>query len=161
MAARDGTSSTLGTVLKDMYGSSLPSAAVQLMRDHAKQQANSQQLQPRWGAPERTVKHVDLKIPRVGRQHLGALPSQDRSQRPGQRRSYASIRAMTQDYQRQDEPRDPGRDGTLDKRRLQDRHAYGFGNALPTSKAPPGHWLPEASVVPMASARALEKRGDP
>eukprot|EP00434_Breviolum_minutum_P005969 symbB.v1.2.005263.t1/scaffold286.1/size306100/2 len=151
--ARDAAPDYVGSVLKDMYGSSMPNAAARLMRDHAKAQQAKARVQPRWtsghghaghAAPP-LVKHVDLKIPRVGRQHLGASSIEQPPRLT--RRPFASIRVMTNDYQRQDDPIDPGRDGTLEKRRLQDRHAYGFGNALPTSKAPPGHWMPEEAIV--------------
>mmetsp|Transcript_50788 Transcript_50788/g.91230 ORF Transcript_50788/g.91230 Transcript_50788/m.91230 type:complete len:265 (+) Transcript_50788:52-846(+) len=135
-------------VLKDMYGGSLPRAAKQLLQEHAKNRSSSAPAigaQKRWlgsqGYEPKQRRHVELKVPRVGRGQAGV------SQLPptlpaASRRPLARILADTSNYNRKDEFVERGKDLSEEKRRHQDRCAYNFGGALPTSHAPPG--MPQA-----------------
>lgn len=147
-------------VLREMYGNSLPRAAVQLLRDHGHARSSSApptlpSLGPSPGArggvwstglAERPAlkKRCEVNAPKVGQgkqiQDLGLPP-----RLPGGRRTHTQILAKTDNYQKhmEDRPLPRGQDRGEETRRLQDRCAYNFGSALPTSAAPPGMPAPE------------------
>mmetsp|Transcript_107870 Transcript_107870/g.305152 ORF Transcript_107870/g.305152 Transcript_107870/m.305152 type:complete len:169 (-) Transcript_107870:84-590(-) len=127
-----------------MYGGggALPRAASQLLRDHSAQARSSSAPGPRQWATglcerPRARRCVDLKVPKVGQKRCsgGALPPAPAPTR----RPLGRILQETSGYERQDQPPAcQGLDYDEEKRRHQDRCAFGFGSALPTVMAPCG-----------------------
>eukprot|EP00930_Biecheleria_cincta_P100116 TRINITY_DN91724_c0_g1_i1.p1 TRINITY_DN91724_c0_g1~~TRINITY_DN91724_c0_g1_i1.p1 ORF type:complete len:264 (-),score=57.98 TRINITY_DN91724_c0_g1_i1:206-997(-) len=142
-----GNSGYAANVLKEMYGGNLPRAAKQLLADHAKSRSTSAPAKPsRWlGATGEVVKQrksVDLRVPRVGRGGgLAGLMRPPPMPSSG-KKPLAHILAETENYKRQDEQLAIGRDYSVEKQRHQDKCAYGFGSALPTTHAPAGYVPP-------------------
>lgn len=132
------------SVLRDMYGGSLPRAASQLLADHAK--ARSVSLPPPGRRREFTTglaeiqdkKRTVVRVPRVGQkktQESQAAPS--RPPKLPVRKSHMLILAETSNYERVDDHIAPsGPDCAEQKWHLQNKNAFGFGSALPTTGAP-------------------------
>jgi len=134
----------VASVVREMYGSSLPRAAQQLLRDHARTRSSSAPAKGgtgTWstGLSERgAARKVDVKIPKVGQRKGAGPPLPPRA--PPSKKPLAQILVDTGGYdQRQDLPVPSGRDALVEKRRLQDQNAFGFGGALPTTKASAGY----------------------
>jgi len=128
-------------VIREMYGGSLPHEATRLLRAHGAAQARSSSapVVQKWstGLSDRPQerRRVDLKVPRVGQRKNagGGLPPSV----PGTgKKPLAQILLDTSNYERQEDPQPRGRDYEEEKRRHQDRCAFGFGNALPTVMEP-------------------------
>mmetsp|Transcript_82986 Transcript_82986/g.257748 ORF Transcript_82986/g.257748 Transcript_82986/m.257748 type:complete len:259 (+) Transcript_82986:126-902(+) len=128
-------------VLRQMYGGSLPREAAQLLRAHGSSKGRSSSAPPqKWstGLSERPRerRRVDLRVPRVGARKSGD-PGRPPSLPGTGKKPLSHILLETCNYERQDEMQpSSGRDYDEDKRRHQDRCAYGFGSALPTVMEP-------------------------
>eukprot|EP00927_Polykrikos_kofoidii_P062320 TRINITY_DN57125_c0_g1_i1.p1 TRINITY_DN57125_c0_g1~~TRINITY_DN57125_c0_g1_i1.p1 ORF type:complete len:300 (+),score=56.81 TRINITY_DN57125_c0_g1_i1:116-1015(+) len=163
------------SVLKDMYGESLPRAAQKLLKDHAQTRSSSAPPPKSWslsmtggGLTEQTKqprKRVDLKVPRVGRDggkstdasmvSLGAPPRPPMLPR---RKTLAQIRDETSNFRRDEKPPPAACDGSAQKARLQDMNAFGFGSALPNTHAPPGMPAAPKGVVNSSAGSKPRRR---
>lgn len=146
-SAGGSNSGYAANVLKEMYGGNLPRAAKQLLADHAKSRSTSAPAKPsRWlgstGEVPRQRKSVDLRVPRVGRGGGLAGAARPPPMPSSGKKPLAHILAQTENYKRQDEQLALGRDYSVEKQRHQDKCAYGFGSALPTTHAPAGYVPP-------------------
>jgi len=140
--ARQAGGGYAASIMKEMYGERLPRAATQLLRDHARTRSSSAPA-PRLdtvfstGMAERRARHVvDLKVPRVGQKKACMMPGAGRPPVLPGRRHLSQILLETSNYEhQQDAPAMHGRDcGDLEKHRLQNQYAFGFGSALPTTE---------------------------
>lgn len=150
------TSGYAATVIRELYGGSLPRAAEQLLRDHSKTRSSSAPpTAPTWSTSlgERSERRqVEIRVPKVGTKSS----SEARPPRMPMRRPLSQILQDTGNYDLQSQaPAARGRDNAEEKRRLQDRRGQNFGGAL--LAAGPSEWL-SAEVPPArASASALTK----
>lgn len=128
------------TVLREMYGGSLPRAATQLLRDHAKIRSSSApptRSERVWStglADRKPTRRVDLRVPRVGQGKQESLARPPKLPTTG-RKPLSHILLETSNYERELEiPFVHGRDCSEgEKRKLQNQYAYNFGTALPTT----------------------------
>jgi len=142
-------------VLREMYGGSLPRAASQLLRDHAKARSSSApapHAKP-WttGLSERPTakRSAVVQVPRVGQGAAAAGPTAPRPPRIPARKSLAQILDETSNYDRTDKPDilPLGRDNDEMKWQLQNKLAFNFGTALPHLGGP-SHLPGEATSKP-------------
>lgn len=138
--AGSGSGGYAARVMKEMYGGSLPRAATQLLRDHARIRSSSAPARSTdkvWatGMGERgKARQIDLRVPRVGQKKEEGLARPPKLPTTG-RRGLSHILKETSNYEREQErPVVHGRDcSDAEKQRLQNQYAFDFGSALPTT----------------------------
>eukprot|EP00929_Paragymnodinium_shiwhaense_P003480 TRINITY_DN104007_c0_g1_i1.p1 TRINITY_DN104007_c0_g1~~TRINITY_DN104007_c0_g1_i1.p1 ORF type:complete len:278 (-),score=42.04 TRINITY_DN104007_c0_g1_i1:205-984(-) len=179
MALRSGgnaaTGGYVGSVLRDMYGASLPRAAQELLKSHTgSKRSTSAPPTQSWSCSQslsdKTLcrKRVDLKVPRVGRGTASGGYSGDlldvappRPPMMPKRKPLSQIVKDTSNYACQLEPAGPlGRDMEREKRRLQDRHGYGLGAHIPGVQAPSAPKRVSFSSSPRRASSQPPKRSE-
>lgn len=140
-----------------MYGGSLPRAATQLLKDHAKSRSSSappaRDRVFATGLAERGSARQDhVRVPRVGQQKSSGSARPPRA--PPSKKPLSQILLDTGNYEReQEQPQQRGREsGEVQKRRLQNKNAFEFGSALPTTG------ITEAGAAALAAAEQRRRR---
>lgn len=139
------------SVMREMYGGSLPRAATQLLKDHAKARSSSAPAARdravfSTGLVERGKARQDsVKVPKVGQKNGMASGYARPPQMPSTGKKMLDqilLDNSNYDYQ-QEKPVAHGRDcSDAQKNRLQDQYAFNFGTALPTTGVPDGYIEP-------------------
>lgn len=162
------------SVMREMYGGSLPRAATQLLRDHAAASArrstsappstkvfstslNERPVQRRKGFERTAAVGCEGLVPKVGPGAAKALAESACAKPPRipvSRRTLGQILQETSNYKCPEAVSTHGRDTAAEKKLLQDRSEFSIGGA----HVLPGAAIPTASGAPVYLDRRVERR---